>query len=44
MKRNPVKAAQKIADAAVRKTGAKKVGNVWNMTPAVRKLEKAQKK
>lgn len=38
------KAAQKIADRAVKRTGAKKVKGVWNMTPAVRKLEKARKK
>ena len=34
------KAAQKIADRAVKKTGAKKVRGVWNMTPAVKKLAK----
>lgn len=40
------KAAKKIIERAIKKVGGKKVTgqNRWNMTPAVRKLEKKGKK
>lgn len=42
--RDKNKAAQRIAERAVKKVGGKKVHGKWNMTPAVRKLEKGGKK
>lgn len=42
--KDQAKAAQRIADRALEKAGAKKVKDGWNMAPAVRKLEKAGKK
>ena len=43
--RDKNKAAKKIVERAAKKVGGKKVrGDRWNMSPAVRKLEKRGKK